>query len=808
MTDTPTAWLLTWNPQHFSSGGDGDEQHRLALEVGGEVRWTCSSQQPRPGDRVYLIRLGVEPKGIIASGEVTASPFMDRDWRDPARQRSFIKFRVDEFRPECADGLLPMALLQRALPAQRWSPQSSGIGIRPEGRAALEELWRRGAGRHSLAQFVDWSTEHSAENGWLESYRRMVRWIASIRAGEVELDQAALDRLWRVPQNGVTGVGPGMLSHAEFAGNQDFLKAWARDIIARPDDATLAGVMTAWEAAVKEQRFSVMRRAVIRRLFAGAAPERYTSLVQDGDCWSLLKILGEQFQLPTRSGDGWAELNQAIKQAIETAGLDSGRPVETNVALWRLVRTPKADAAAEADPQSANARESVPMTAPPLNQILYGPPGTGKTYDAVDRALEILDPAALALERPGRKDRFDELVDVGQIQFTTFHQSFSYEDFVEGVRAETVKGALEYRVEPGVFLTLCERASQGRIAANDPFDQALERFRQQLEDNDGRLTLHTVKGKAFDVEYSGGETCLVYPQSSEGLVHGYTANLNLARQLYQTGSKQGIYNTSYVEGLLLYLQKACGLPPYQPPRPRPEDADRFVLIIDEINRGNVSRIFGELITLIEPSKRAGAADALQVVLPYSKQPFSVPANLYLIGTMNTADRSLAGLDIALRRRFVFREMPPQPQLLDGVTVAGIDIGALLRCMNQRIEVLLDRDHCLGHAYFMPLEHEPRLERLAAIFRQQVLPLLQEYFFEDWQRIAWVLNDHRKPAACRFVYQLQNSLQELFGDVPVPEHSLPWHINEAAFDRVEAYLGIVDHRLAQAPADAEPERDTA
>ncbi|MCC0297081.1 McrB family protein, partial [Pseudomonas aeruginosa] len=131
-----------------------------------------------------------------------------------------------------------------------------------------------------------------------------------------------------------------------------------------------------------------------------------------------------------------------------------------------------------------------------------------------------------------------------------------------------------------------------------------------------------------------------------------------------------------------------------------------VLIIDEINRGNVSRIFGELITLIEQSKRAGAEEALSVVLPYSKQRFSVPQNVYLIGTMNTADRSLAGLDIALRRRFEFREMPPRPELLDDVRIGGLNVGQLLRTMNQRIEVLLDRDHCLGHAYFIPLKTEP------------------------------------------------------------------------------------------------------
>jgi len=225
------------------------------------------------------------------------------------------------------------------------------------------------------------------------------------------------------------------------------------------------------------------------------------------------------------------------------------------------------------------------------------------------------------------------------------------------------------------------------------------------------------------------------------------------------------------------------------------------LIIDEINRGNVSRIFGELITLIERSKRAGADEALSVVLPYSKQRFSVPSNVHLIGTMNSADRSLAGLDIALRRRFVFKEMLPDHQLLKGVLVEGIDIGVLLQMMNQRIEVLLDRDHCLGHAYFIPLKAEPSLELLESIFRNQILPLLQEYFFEDWQRIQWVLNDHRKQVADRFVEQIKPDLSILFGNSVAGLQGGIWRVVPGAFKRVGAYAGIIATKsLAQTAAD--------
>jgi 5-methylcytosine-specific restriction protein B len=218
--------------------------------------------------------------------------------------------------------------------------------------------------------------------------------------------------------------------------------------------------------------------------------------------------------------------------------------------------------------------------------------------------------------------------------------------------------------------------------------------------------------------------------------------------------------------------------------------DARVLIIDEINRGNISRIFGELITLIEMSKRAGEDEALSVVLPYSKQRFSVPSNVHLIGTMNTTDRSLAGLDIALRRRFVFKEMLPDHQLLKGVLVAGIDIGELLQVINQRIEVLLDRDHCLGHAYFMSLKSGDPLARLESIFRDHILPLLQEYFFEDWQRIQWVLNDHRKPKADRFVEHVQPDLNSLFGSSVTGVQGGIWRVMPDAFKRASAYAGII------------------
>lgn len=241
---------------------------------------------------------------------------------------------------------------------------------------------------------------------------------------------------------------------------------------------------------------------------------------------------------------------------------------------------------------------------------------------------------------------------------------------------------------------------------------------------------------------------------------------------------------------------------------------RFAMVIDEINRGNISKIFGELITLIEPDKREGAENAVSVTLPYSGESFSVPANVDIIGTMNTADRSLALLDTALRRRFEFVPVMPDARDDSGAPLAGlrvtsgeqlIEVPRMLDAINQRVEALYDRDHCIGHAYFTPLAMVPdgdeRLVALQQIFRTRILPLLEEYFFEDWQKIRLVLADNQKPAAAQFVRENaghEDDLARLFGT----DHGLDsyatkrrYAVQDAAFSNPDAYIGVYQTLLA-------------
>jgi 5-methylcytosine-specific restriction protein B len=514
--------------------------------------------------------------------------------------------------------------------------------------------------------------------------------------------------------------------------------------------------------------------------------------------------------------------------------------------------------------KAVNMDQEALMCNVPLNQILFGPPGTGKTYETIDSALEILAPEMLKLSREERKARFDELVEAQRIRFVTFHQSFSYEDFVEGLRAEPatanaegVSAGVQYRVQEGVFLQMCrealrDRAFEQRVGVRDDakvWKISIEEASSQgvtrkycfehgearigwpiagdirlanLADPDLKLGTNEQSSLAcFGLSVEPGDVlvCLSSKNtiSAVGVVTGeyeYSAQVPLSvREDYVhrlpvnwlakgvsfdiTGLNHGVkltQKTMYELWRITWpsLQAALlreGILLGDESMQERQESLPHVLIIDEINRGNVSRIFGELITLIESSKRMGAEEAVSVMLPYSKQTFSVPSNVYLLGTMNTADRSLSGLDIALRRRFSFREMPPRPELLDAVMVEGVSIGDVLRTINQRIEVLLDRDHCLGHAYFMPLLKDRSLERLGLIFRNQILPLLQEYFFEDWQRIQWVLNDHRKPAVDRFVLRHKQDLGSLFGG-SVPAQGQTWRINSTAFSKISAYAGVI------------------
>jgi 5-methylcytosine-specific restriction protein B len=388
-----------------------------------------------------------------------------------------------------------------------------------------------------------------------------------------------------------------------------------------------------------------------------------------------------------------------------------------------------------------------------LNAILYGPPGTGKTYSTVLKAMAIVDgveyPDSVSPEvYQGLKLRFDELLAAQQIALVTFHQSYGYEDFVEGIRPRVENNQVTYEVRPGVLKRIAKRAElnwslsgadrQGSAAADWEFSRALAQLQQVMEAGDDvQMKLYT--GGRTNVSLSDDGRQLEFKAPTTGKPWSVSVaqlrSLWPDRSRFATPADIGGFLSSYLWSSLRLLQSYV---PTNEQQPSHEELKPHILIIDEINRGNISKVFGELITLVEEDKRLGQPFETRVFLPYSQDaepPFGLPPNLHIIGTMNTADRSIALVDIALRRRFHFLEMMPKPEYLGAVD--GVDLNRLLTAINARIEALDSRDHALGHAYLLGVGS---LDELDSVFRRKVLPLLQEYFYENWGNVRAVLND--------------------------------------------------------------------
>jgi len=440
-----------------------------------------------------------------------------------------------------------------------------------------------------------------------------------------------------------------------------------------------------------------------------------------------------------------------------------------------------------------------------LNNILYGPPGTGKTYSTVAYAVSIIE--MKPFEEVNReadtnysfvKKRFDDYKKQGLISFVTFHQSYSYEEFIEAIKPEidSENEKVSYIYEDGIFKrksidALFECLELVNKEAEYTFDTVLELFK---EGNDVGTKLNTKDNYPFNIVEYSDSSIRIQPENSE---RKYSISYNRLRQLYLlenqkefTSVQEISERTDNIKGQLSYyyaiMKKLMEFKSstklitsnqeitYKRKKElvikflenknlttdlstlgfqlKSNDIKNHIIIIDEINRGNISKIFGELITLIEDDKRINLnsitnSSEITVTLPYTKETFGIAPNLYIIGTMNTADRSIALLDTALRRRFSFKEMMPEIGILKGVYVNGIDLEKLLSKMNERIEFLYDRDHTLGHAFFMKLiniqDKHNQYAELCNIFTYKIIPLLQEYFYEDWEKIQIVLGDDRR-----------------------------------------------------------------
>ena len=496
---------------------------------------------------------------------------------------------------------------------------------------------------------------------------------------------------------------------------------------------------------------------------------------------------------------------------------------------------------------SKNVEEEMKEIKPELNTILYGPPGTGKTYNTVNYAVAICENKNIedvqSEEYEKVLHRYNELKKEGRIAFTTFHQSYGYEEFIEGISPiifednnDDSSRNIEYKIKSGIFKSFCEETEKitikndkffidkdatiwkvtvGSKVQNDCFvnnyirigfgihDKGAKEFVNQINEGDIIITTDgnrkNIRGiaiatsdEAYKLENTESDSTT---RDVIWLVRDINDDVTIlnGNKWLQRKTVSRLPNMNIKDLMEFAIKKNVELKETHIEK----NNGSYVFIIDEINRGNISKIFGELITLIENTKRKGMIEEMSTILPYSGNLFSVPSNVYILGTMNTADRSIALMDTALRRRFQFIEMMPDTKVLRDIgadKVDDLDIAAMLEKINERITFLYDREHTIGHAFFTKLKDDPTIETLASIFEKSIIPLLQEYFYEDYQKIQLVLGDNEKTdPSTKFILDEEVKVKNIFkGDaadvIDLPEKK--YTINKEAFLNIESYKQIL------------------
>ena len=784
-------WLIAWNKENYQWNNYAELCERTKHGDTYVESWAFANTQVQVGEEVFLIKLGTHPKGIIAHGVIERDIY-EKEHYNPqkaleGKKEKCVDVRFDRILNYETEPILTQDELVKTCNMQHWSPQNSGIEIASEVVPTVKDLWKAViTGREEW-----WPSLEEYEPKFLaEDYYCLF------------LDENIIDRSWlgalyemyMMPEHTATCKQMGSKYGYNPSHYISYLSSIATNIVRK----TNCEIPTFEE---KNKFWPV--------LFQG---KQTVDKSQGNYCWKMRE-----------------NVCRAVEMLLDNNIIDSD---EVKI-----------------------------MKQNNLNTILYGPPGTGKTYKTIVYAVAVCDKRPY--EEVEKEDysqtlkRYRELKEAGRIEFITFHQSYGYEEFIEGIKPELATGSdtIRYKMEDGRFKVFCNRAKAVKVQTDGDIKlkeqpriwgmilggTGMTALKQEcFANNEIRLGWTRVSDDDVQDDFT---TDSVASWNAKHMIYDFINSMDIGDIVVIektnksidaigviTGNYEYITNVDYPrsrkvkwlvkdidEDMVKYLPKGRKqlsrftlfafdyigmdaiseiLKKYQAVTSIKVDheTEPYVFIIDEINRGNISKVFGELITLIESTKRAGAEEAMEAILPYSGEAFSVPNNVYIIGTMNTADRSIALIDTALRRRFKFIEMRPDPKVLEvmGIGIVEQDgvklnIAKMLDVMNERIEYLYDREHTIGHAFFTKLKDNCSIETLASIFKNEIIPLLQEYFNEDYEKIQLVLGDNGKEEEYKFILDKEVKLKEIFNgnpDIDLPEKG--YEVNLEAFLKLNSY----------------------
>ena len=701
--------------------------------------WTSSSKQSNVGDQVFLLKSQV---GIIGHGHVERAsyeaPHYDSKKAQEGLTTNHIDVKFDWLMDETENNYISLDLLEIVFPKQTWRPQASGIEIKGEYINNLEKVYQQVKSIPNSR--IDFGTVYT----FLKNYCRRI-YSDPEKAGDQKAEMEEIKKVGQTAYREFNKYGkyiekllPGYTAgkstgwqnsgrlmkyfwiELKKVGYEELAHSISISMNAYPEYNKRKGVTLSVRVEAKDSQckkdsiFSDKEVYKIHNSILDIPIKKTDNLYYQASVKSRYTETFKKFGID--SEEVRKELDQLEKVQIVKDIIGPYKEQNTSDILMQTVQAivelmPYYEYILEVRENRIKEKEGSlmineePVMTYDLNQsgnafaknsILYGPPGTGKTYYTAYYSVAICEGISIEeLEKKSYEEvlkNFNDLKEKGRIAFTTFHQSYGYEEFIEGIRpvmaGEEEKKSIEYEIVPGVFKKFCDEAS---------------------------------------------------------LV----------------------------------------------------DDKNYVFIIDEINRGNISKIFGELITLIEETKRKGEREGLSAFLPYSQEEFGVPKNVYILGTMNTADRSIALMDTALRRRFNFIEMMPDCRTVEDVVIRQngkeVNVGDVLDIINRRIEFLFDREHTIGHAFFTSLKNGDSnlIDRLADIFRNSIIPLLQEYFYDDYEKIRLVLGDnHKKDEQFQFIKKINIAPKELFGESIRLESTAVYSLNEDALGKIESYQGIL------------------